>query len=250
MTNSGLAYTCYCYAGYLGRQCNLANPCLYIVCYNGGTCIPTVNNASTQVTQTCQCPASQAFVGTYCEHYNPCISSPCANGGSCSYYINITCFYRCACTTGYSGERCELSATMTRCEVLNIPNNCQHGGSCALVGTTTRCFCTSDYTGPLCESNLDMCSMRVCQNGGVCVGNSSNVTCICPSGYQGQFCEYSTNPCSIQPCLNGGICIATGLTFSCNCSQTMYTGVRCQTLISSPCLPNPVRRYLLLISFR
>ncbi len=241
MTNSSLAYRCFCYTGYLGVQCNLPNPCTPNTCYNGGTCIATVNNASTSVIQSCQCPASQNFVGTYCEHYNPCISTPCLNGATCTYFINVTCFYRCNCPANYSGDQCQHSLTAVRCETFNVPDNCRNGGTCVVIGTTPQCYCTSLYTGVLCENPINMCDLRVCQNGGTCtVVNMTSVSCQCLSSYQGTYCEYSTNPCLIQPCMNGGQCIASGLTFSCNCAQTMYTGARCQTLITSPCLSNPV----------
>jgi len=116
-----------------------------------------------------------------------------------------------------------------------------------VVGTSTQCYCTSTYAGALCENLINICSLQVCQNGGTCtVLNSTNVLCQCLPTFQGQYCEYSTNPCSIQPCLNNGQCIASGLTFSCNCAQTMYTGPRCQTLISSPCATNPVEKMFLL----
>jgi hypothetical protein len=231
-----------CYYGYLGAQCNLPDPCISTTCYNGGTCISTVNAANTLVTQSCQCPASQQFVGTFCEHYNPCISSPCMNNASCSYYINITCFYTCSCPMGYTGDRCQYLVSQTRCESVNVQNNCGNGGTCMLVGSTTQCFCTSSYTGALCENSINLCNLRVCQNGGTCsLVGGTNVTCQCLPTFQGQFCEYSTDPCSIIPCLNGGQCIGSGLTFSCNCAQTMYTGPRCQSLITLPCSSNPVR---------
>ena len=241
MINGGLAYRCFCYPSYLGPQCNLPDPCAISTCYNGGTCIPTVNSAGTQVNQSCQCPASQAFVGTYCEHYNPCISSPCLNGATCTYYINVTCFFYCTCPVGYSGVQCQFSIAQIRCESVGLPNNCRNGGSCRLIGMSTQCFCTSSFTGTLCESNVNPCSLRICQNGGTCsILNGTNVQCQCLPTFQGQYCEYSIDPCSIRPCLNGGQCIASGLTFSCNCAQTMYTGPRCQTLIASPCVPSPV----------
>jgi hypothetical protein len=242
VVNSTLAYRCLCYPGYIGVQCNLPNPCTFTVCANGGTCIATVNNASTAVTQSCQCPASQHWVGTLCEHYNPCISSPCVNGAICTYYINITCFYRCACAPGFTGERCQYLTTQISCESVNIPNNCRNGGSCMLVGTATQCFCTSMHTGILCENAINMCTLQVCQNNGTCTltNNGTNVLCQCLPGFQGKYCEYSTDPCSFTPCLNGGICIRSNLTFSCNCAQTGYTGLRCESLISSPCLSNPV----------
>ena len=165
------------------------------------------------------------------------------NGATCSYFINVTCFYRCTCASGYTGERCQYTISQISCEAVGLANNCRNGGSCLLVGSTTQCYCTSMHTGTLCETFIDMCSLKVCQNNGTCtVVNSTDVSCQCASGYQGKYCEYSTNPCSVQPCLNNGICIASGLTFSCNCAQTMYTGPRCQTLVSSPCSTNPVRK--------
>jgi hypothetical protein len=243
--NSTLAYRCTCSSGYLGARCNLPDPCGQTTCYNGGTCITTLNDVGTQVTQSCQCPPSQQFVGAHCEHYNPCISSPCVSNSTCTYYINVTCYYYCTCPVGYSGERCQFSLTQTSCESINLPNNCRNGGTCMLIGTNTQCFCTSMHTGVLCESTIDMCSLRVCQNGGTCsVINGTNVLCQCLPTFQGTFCEYSLDPCSVKPCLNGAQCIASGATFTCNCAQTMYTGPRCQTLIISPCSSNPVRIFI------
>ena len=231
-----------CYSNYLGAQCNLPDPCALTVCYNGGTCISTVNNASTQVTQSCRCPSSQHFVGRYCQHYNPCISSPCMNDGTCIYYINVTCFYRCTCPTDYSGERCQYSVAQIPCQSVNIPNNCRNGGTCMLMNMRIQCFCTSMYTGTLCESRVNKCSLPVCQNGGTCLMvNGTDAICQCLPSFQGKYCEYLTDPCSIQPCLNGGQCIASFLTFTCSCTHTMYTGPRCETLISSPCATNPVK---------
>ncbi|CAF0850468.1 unnamed protein product [Adineta steineri] len=238
--NGGRAYLCVCYPGYLGIQCNLPNPCDITTCSNGGTCIATINEASTQVTQSCQCPASQNFVGKYCEHYNPCISSPCINNATCSYFINVTCYYYCSCQIGYSGERCQFSLYQTRCDAAHVTNNCRNGGTCVIIGTSIQCMCASLYTGPLCENLIDMCTLKVCQNGGTCtIINGTNVLCQCPIGYQGKYCEYSTDPCSLKPCLNNGQCIASGTTFTCNCGQTTYTGARCQTAMVSPCLSNP-----------
>ncbi|CAF3707629.1 unnamed protein product [Rotaria sordida] len=238
--NSGLAYRCMCYPNYLGVHCNLPDPCSLTTCYNGGRCIATVNSDSTQVTQSCQCPSSQYFIGAFCEHYNPCISSPCMNNATCTAYVNVTCYYHCICPMGYSGERCQYSMAQIRCESVNIPNNCRNGGTCMLIGMSTQCFCTSLYTGTLCENVADICSLRVCQNGGTClIVNGTNVICQCLPSYQGTYCEYSTDPCSVQPCFNGGQCIASFLTFTCNCAQTMYTGPRCETLISSPCRISP-----------
>ncbi len=235
-----------CYEGYVGAQCNLPNPCTYVTCNNGGTCIATVNNASTTVTQSCQCPSSQEFIGPSCEHYNPCASSPCINNATCTYFINITCSYTCACPSTYSGSRCQFAPQEVNCQSVGVTNNCLNGGTCMVVGASTQCYCTSPYTGALCENLINICSLQVCQNGGTCTAlNSTSVLCQCLPTFQGQYCEYSTNPCSIQPCLNNGQCIASSLTFSCNCAQTMYTGPRCQTLISSPCATNPVEKMFL-----
>lgn len=242
--NSGTAYECRCLSGYLGAQCTIPDPCAITTCYNGGTCTSSLNSAGNQAVASCICPPSQTFVGRLCEHYNPCISAPCVNGATCTYYINVTCFYYCTCPTGFTGERCQFSIAQIRCETVGLPNNCRNGGTCMLMGMNTQCFCGPSFTGALCERNVDACSLRMCQNGGTCIiGVGGVATCQCLSNFQGQYCEFSTDPCSLRPCLNGGQCIASGLTFSCNCAQTMYTGPRCQTLISSPCTSNPVIQF-------
>ncbi|CAM4752695.1 unnamed protein product [Rotaria magnacalcarata] len=238
--NSGLGYSCSCYSNYLGLQCNLQDPCTLNTYCNGGLCKATLNDANTQVIPTCECQSSQYFLGSSCQYYNPCVSLPCMNGGTCASYANVTYSYSCTCHMGYSGDRCQYSVAQVRCDSVNIPNTCRNGGTCVLIGTNTRCLCTSMYTGSLCESLINMCNLPVCQNGGTCVTlNSSNVLCQCLPSFQGQYCEYPTDPCSVRPCLNGGRCISSSSTFTCNCAQTMYTGSRCETLISSPCTINP-----------
>lgn len=165
------------------------------------------------------------------------------NGATCSYFIYIYCFYTCTCQAGYTGDRCQYSISQISCATVNLPNNCRNGGTCMVVGTSTQCYCTSMLTGALCETALDICSLRVCQNGGTCiVNNGTNVTCLCSPTVTGQYCEYPLDPCVFAPCSNGGLCIRSNLTFSCNCAGTMYTGPRCQSLISSPCSPNPVKK--------
>ena len=236
MINNGLAYRCLCCPGFLGPRCTIPDPCLAITCYNGGYCLSTVNSAGTQATGACQCPSSQSFLGSSCETYNPCVSAPCMNGGTCTSATSITSYYVCTCPLGYSGERCQSAIAQTRCEMVGLTNNCRNGGTCMLVGTTTRCICTSAYTGSLCESVMNLCNLGVCQNGGTCLGVSgSSIVCQCLPNFQGQYCEIATNPCANRPCLNGGQCIASGTSFVCNCAWTGYTGSRCEALISTPC---------------
>lgn len=222
-------------------------------CYNGGKCVASLNDANTQVTTTCQCQSAQYSLGSSCEYYNPCASSPCMNNGKCTAFVNGTAVYSCTCPINYSGERCQFSLTQIGCESVNIPNNCRNGGTCMLIGMSTTCICTSAYTGSLCESPINMCSIITCQNGGTCLpGNGTDFRCQCLPSFQGTYCEHSTDPCSLQPCLNGGQCIpsasssSSSATFICNCAQTHYTGARCETLISLPCVINPVRKFTIL----
>ena len=57
---------------------------------------------------SCVCPLSDgaSYRDRYCSDLDECSSSPCQNG-SCSELDE--CGFRCDCTPGYAGDRCEVS---------------------------------------------------------------------------------------------------------------------------------------------
>jgi hypothetical protein len=51
-------------------------------------------------------------MGANCESMSHCYSAPCKNGGSCIEDIAASS-YTCNCTTGYSGQSCESTNSLT-----------------------------------------------------------------------------------------------------------------------------------------
>lgn len=97
---------CICKAGYAGNGfgengCLVAtsDPCNFVRCRNGGTCVRN------DTTAYCQCPA-----GTFpplCDRLsNACASSPCKNGGNCTN-TRFGRKYNCACIKGFNGINCQ-----------------------------------------------------------------------------------------------------------------------------------------------
>ena len=84
----------------LGTNCqNGANPCLSTPCRNNGSCTVSSNSYS------CQC--LQPYGGTNCDLMtNICTPNPCLNNGVCIRDSNMLT-YRCQCSNGYIGARCE-----------------------------------------------------------------------------------------------------------------------------------------------
>ncbi|XP_033625701.1 uncharacterized protein LOC117288937, partial [Asterias rubens] len=73
-----------------------------------------------------------------------CSNSPCLNGGQCT---NVGTSYTCACTTGFTGNNCQL---VVGDPCTNI--NCLNGGACQVVGNTFNCQCVNGYSGQFCAN--------------------------------------------------------------------------------------------------
>ncbi|XP_078342465.1 uncharacterized protein LOC144628269 isoform X2 [Oculina patagonica] len=94
-------YTCHCYFGYSGLNCDKADdPCNPEPCNNNGTCQVLPLNS-----YYCACPAG--WTGVNCEEDIKECSLPnniCQNGGSCEERMGD---YYCNCAMGYAGKNCE-----------------------------------------------------------------------------------------------------------------------------------------------
>ncbi|POI32121.1 hypothetical protein CIB84_004127, partial [Bambusicola thoracicus] len=77
-----------------------------------------------------------------CGQSSPCLHAPCLHGGRCLPLPASSPPFRCLCTPGFSGPRCERVAD--RCLE---HNPCLHGGTCKDNG----CVCPKGYAGPYCQ---------------------------------------------------------------------------------------------------
>uniref|UniRef100_A0A8V0YXA0 Basement membrane-specific heparan sulfate proteoglycan core protein n=1 Tax=Gallus gallus TaxID=9031 RepID=A0A8V0YXA0_CHICK len=77
-----------------------------------------------------------------CGQSSPCLHAPCLHGGRCLPLPASSPPFRCLCTPGFSGPRCERVAD--RCLE---HNPCLHGGTCKDNG----CICPKGYAGPYCQ---------------------------------------------------------------------------------------------------
>ncbi len=95
--------------GLCAAQANLEflapiSPCDAFPCRHEGTC-----NEDTSVSSGFTCTCAPGWTGATCElDVDECASSPCDNGGMCEN--GPTDSYKCRCTVGFRGDRCQKSA--------------------------------------------------------------------------------------------------------------------------------------------
>ncbi|XP_048750866.2 fibropellin-1-like [Ostrea edulis] len=167
----------------------------------------------------------------------PCNPNPCQNSGTCDESNPPEgTKYVCSCTSGFSGDRCEVSQT-DHCA--NSP--CKNGGTCTSGSTTFTCQCDgTGYTGDTCEESISTnpCDQHQCLNGATCQADNTKpdgYRCDCDTGYTGDKCQ-AIDYCANSPCKNGGTCTSGSTTFTCQCDSTGYTGDTCEESISTnPC---------------
>ena len=116
---------------------------------------------------------------------------------------NITFDPVCTCSTGYTGDNCEID--INECD----PDPCQN--AVCSESSTNSSVALGDYH---CECNfgwkkmndicvyMPLCTLTdPCQNNGVCILQPDNINyvCECPTGYTGQNCEIDTDECNAIP---------------------------------------------------
>ena len=104
-------FTCDCLSSYIsGLRCENVvepDPCFFISCSNGGTCIskPCPNNGTCSIANRFTCECKFGYTGRFCETENICEkANPCKNNATC---IQINNTITCACVNGFSGNYCE-----------------------------------------------------------------------------------------------------------------------------------------------
>ena len=209
-------YTCDCYVGFGGKNCDI------------------------------QCP--RGYDGRYCENDisgDSCSPNPCvqANSESCDDGLYD---YTCNCKPRYTGKRCEIECP--RGYDGRYCNNDISGDSCSpnpCVQANSEscddglydytCNCKAGYYGKRCENDIsgDSCLPNPCvqANSESCDDGFYDYTCNCKTGYGGKKCEndISVDSCSPNPCVqaNSESCVDGFYDYTCNC-KPRYTGKRCE----------------------
>ena len=76
---------------------------------------------------------------------NPCFNNYCENGANCEPYLGA--FYKCQCSTGWTGNFCELSSSgVTTVAPTAAPNSCTDCNElgtqyCSLLNGKATCNC-------------------------------------------------------------------------------------------------------------
>jgi hypothetical protein len=231
------AYYCNCTDDYQGvdcripyKTCDLGVIDRTVKCFNGGTCIPFLEDPTNVEQAFCDCSTAERedhrYGGKFCEEpimeyelcpsYNvPRDSEPiildqqpqqyCLNGGTCvtpSY--GGTVIEPCECKHGFHGLHCELRKAQDGCTL-----DCQNGAMCRL-----------GNQGPW--------------------GSKDNMYCVCPPEFAGITCESSAVLCGSDGldsellCLHDSKCIQMqDGTFGCDCTSahtatSLFAGLKCE----------------------
>ncbi|KAK3600848.1 hypothetical protein CHS0354_014213 [Potamilus streckersoni] len=152
---------------------------------------------------------------------NICYQNPCENSGKC-HLVDFKEF-RCECTPGFHGKRCE--------EEINacFGNPCMNDGKCAVMDHGRfQCTCLPGFKGDRCEINIDDCGQHQCENNATCVDGVQTYTCHCPLGFTGKKCEHKIHFCrgEYNYCENNAKCIAMDADYRCECPLG-YSGKNC-----------------------
>ena len=150
-------------------------------CLNGGTCNAAYASSGDDV---CICPPDTEGVECQTPGVTRCAGgSWCGNNGVCGTN------FRCKCTVGFTGARCEESQPPDVC-VIPDGHQCLNGGKCKN-NTNTPCNCPPNVGGPSCEKvDVLVCpDGTYCENGGDCKCRSgSDCTCARNEGFIGATC--------------------------------------------------------------
>ena len=186
----GSQYSCDCFAGFTGTNCEVnINDCPGNECVNG-TCVDGVGN------YTCDC--EPGFNGTFCDQeINECDNVDC-NNGTCTDLVND---YMCECYQYYTGQYCD---TFLSCGA----SPCQNEGTCIDVDIGTfSCLCPPEWTGMTCGEDALPCDPNPCSNGGNCSNNGNKFLCACAMGWTGNTCA-DKELCSVEANSKEGLLLA------------------------------------------
>ena len=235
-------YTCVCYEGFGGKNCDV----LCSIDHDGGY------NCNDDIT------------GDSCSS-NPCVQS---NTENC---VDGFFDYTCNCMTGYGGKNCETQCPLgfdgRSCETDISGDSCEpdpchvsHSMGCIDGTLDYSCTCFTGFGGKNCERSCpygfggidcnvdvsgDSCLSNPCNTTNTidCVDGFFDYTCNCETGYGGNNCDVDvsgdsclSNPCNRANTIN---CVDGFFNYTCNC-ETGYGGHDCDIDVSGDsCLSNP-----------
>ncbi|XP_037641895.1 stabilin-1 [Sebastes umbrosus] len=232
-----------CCKGFYGPDCK---PCIggfQHPCYDKGTCFDGIHgNGSCSCHSgltgvACHICADRSKHGENCDEECHCVHGVCdnrpASGGVCR---------RGSCLEGYSGEKCDKTATP--CNSDGLQEHCHIHAYCTQTGLQTKCLCRDGYEGdghscspinPCLKNNRGGCHTNAeC----VYVG-PGNASCVCIEGWKGdgRVCV-EINNCQLESrggCSPKGNCIYIGPGQSDCICKTGYSGNGIVCELVNPC---------------
>ena len=204
MSAGNLPY-CRCAAGFVGKFCELRDPCVMNSCQNGGSCISSISGEF-------RCSCLHGFYGSHCELFNPCSRGLCVHGVCVN---KSSSDFDCLCPLGYSGIHCERYDPC-------VSSPCLNNGICVnQTDTLFTCKCPPGFHGFFCDY-YDPCYNDPCHEGGMCNSIDGKYICECDVGRFGSTCEHTNLCLYISPCENFIDCKNTSdTTYKCTCSTGM-----------------------------
>ncbi|XP_070549873.1 hyalin-like [Ptychodera flava] len=224
-------YTCDCYDGYEGTNCESetdeCNPdqCVY------GNCTDLLNRF--------ECSCEDGYEGTLCDQdTDECASQPCKNGGTCT---DLIASYSCQCDRGWTGQNC--ADDVDECADIAL-NDCHHNCTNTDRDSEDRgyiCSCLDGYVlagDSLSCEDIDECASEPCQNNATCVNDVDEYRCLCEDGWQGVNCDSDIDECASDDdndCDDNASCSNNIGGYTCSCN-TGYRGdgFTCREIILLP----------------
>ena len=188
-----------------------------------------------------------------------CTDLSCNTHGACD---GTTGSIACACSTGYSGQRCENCAVAHHRDASETcvadesctAQSCTEHGDCEVGDGVVACTCTSGYAGSRCQdcapgfhaaqdgacaADQD-CLSTTCAGHGACASTAGVPSCACEDRYGGAHCEACVTGyhhgldgtcvvdevCAANTCKPHGTCDAGSGVIVCACA-TGYRGQAC-----------------------
>ncbi|XP_066025895.1 fibulin-2-like [Pocillopora verrucosa] len=153
-----------------------------------------------------------------------CVDNPCDNNSTCqSGFTNKG--YRCLCTTGFKGPRCNKDID----ECATGKMNCSADAVCNNAKGSYNCTCKQGYYGDgnICRLDINECieGTSDCSADAVCNNIQGSYNCTCKPGYSGdgRTCE-DIDECATgkQNCSADAVCNNTKGSYNCICKQGYY----------------------------